>query len=156
MSKRFVVTPFVGALPITFCMDGMAVESCLGPPGRKGTTRSGIPQWFYHENPRLIVAFSIETGLVDHLGFANASSVTYDDIDLFRDPEVLSKLLNKNEAELHVGFVIFHDLGLAFDDFHTPEGERTAVVVRPRGGWDHMRGKGKPFGLSDLKASPSS
>jgi hypothetical protein len=151
-TNDFIIDPFVGATPLRFGMNEKQVEECLGPPEYKGTNWQKKPHWSYYSNPELNVGFTIESGLVVHLGFGKSSHVTYEGMDLFREPNVIEILLEKHDAFFWVGFVVFHGIGLAFDNFHTKTGQRSAIVAFPQGNWDHSIKRSKPFGLADLES----
>lgn len=151
------IEPYIGASPFIFGVPESVVTSLLGPPNYR-TKPPHVPGSEEIDYPGLTFAFN-RNGQLMQFGVHNdfQGKVTLKGIDLFKDPDALSKLLALDrDSHLWVGFVMLMGLGVSLGGFHEVEEAGRTVSIFERGRYDAKIPRFTPFGSDSGKAGQCS
>jgi len=120
----FNILPYEGAAPILFGMTPAQVEAILGKPQDKFID-------FLQRNVEIRENISIKynkKGLTNEITFSPGTDVILNEINIFKDREMLSKLALLDTHEDSMGFKTFFKLGVSLTGFSKKKESKTISV----------------------------
>jgi hypothetical protein len=132
---KFVLDPFVGALPLRFGMTATEVRALMpSGPWSRGATRDDFRELGVNYDPHGLAAeFCLVPGKVE---------LTFGDDVLLGPgavPDLVAVLRVHDPAPLeYLGFLVFPKLGVNITGFHDGDRSQLAFNVFRRGFWDEL------------------
>jgi hypothetical protein len=143
---KFDLRPYDGAGSVHFGMSRAEAHEKLGSPERSWSMRSGntADSW-----PDFVIRYDKSSQELVELEFTDTATVEYDGIDLFRDPDAFSKLVNLDGAALKgTGTIILLKLGISMgENLRDPSSSDRTVCLFCRGRWDNAMNRLTPYQL---------
>lgn len=140
----FNIRSYEGVGPVNFGMNREEIHGLLGLPNLGWTMPNGtlVDSW-----SDFIIRYATDSQRVLEIEFSDTSELQLDGVDLFRDPEALSKLVLADGAPLQgAGSVIFLNLGLSTSlNLENPKAVERTVCVFSRGKWDRFLSRLVPY-----------
>jgi hypothetical protein len=152
---NFDIRPYEGAGPVNFGMNREEIHGLLGLPNLGWTMPNGtlVDSW-----NDFIIRYATDSQRASEIEFAETSGIRFDGIELFRDPNALSKLVTTDGAPLEgVGSIIFLSLGISTSaNLVNPKAVERTVCVFSRGKWDRFLSRLVPYEAQPQPAEISS
>lgn len=143
---EFDISPYQGALPITFWMTPSDVERLLGQA--KCVDRNFLAER-NEDRDDLSIRYSDSDGKVAEIAFLPHAVVRLHGHSLFDEPDLVSLLLSLDPKPLEShGFLIFLTLGLTIAGFHDNDPSQRSITVFRHGRWDEVLKRATPWSPS--------
>lgn len=144
LTMNFDIRPYEGAGPVTFGMNREEIHAVLGLPNVGRVKPDGtLVEWW----DDFSIRYERDTHRMCEMEFTDRFTVHLDGIDLFHDPEALSKLVMADGAPMKgVGAIIFLKLGISTSPqlLDAADAGRT-VCIFSRGTWDGVIHRLAPY-----------
>jgi hypothetical protein len=154
MTMNFDIRPYEGAGPVTFAMNREEIHAVLGLPNVGRVKPDGtLVEWW----DDFAIRYERDTRRMCEMEFTDRFAVHLDGIDLFHDPEALSKLVMADGAPMQgMGAIIFLNLGISTrPPLASPEDAGRTVCIFLRGTWDDVLHRLVPYEEQPLSAGIS-
>ena len=141
---KFDLRPYDGAGSIRFGMSRAEVHEKQGSPERSWSMRSGNIAESWSD---FVIRYDKKSQELIEVEFKDTATVEYEGIDLFRDPDAFSKLLNLDGAPFKgTGTIILLKLGISMgENLRDPSSSGRTICLFCRGLWDNAMSRLTPL-----------